>query len=459
MFVPPRPRSLPSVAALIRVALAGDGDLLSLLPAAAYRMRLGWLGFSRRSILIVNDPEWVRRIMADAEGIFPKNDLMTGALEPLIGDSIFVSSGATWRRQRQMIDPAFSHMRLTSAFPPMAAAVNAYVTHLDAVCDRGEPLSLDLAMSHLTADVITRTVFSTPLASQMARDVFDSFTEFERNAAHVELKRLILDAPFANIPQHANVLDACRRIRQHLGTLVDTHIGETGASYNDIAAAIIGAVDTGSGAPFTREELIDQLGVFFLAGHETTASVLTWVLYIVATVPEVQNRIRAEVQSVTGGGAIDFEHTKRLTYVRNVFRETLRLYPPITFMPRVALQETRIGKYRVKRGAMLMISPWTLHRHRDFWKNPDAFDPDRFSGEREKEIENGTYIPFGIGPRVCIGAAFATTEATLIIARLVSRYDFSVLDSGKIRPVARLTTRPAKQIMCRISRRDRDPSS
>ncbi len=453
MYCPPRPRALPAVAALMRAAVRGDGDLLSLLPADAYRMHIGHLGFSRRSILIVNTPDLVRAIMADPEDIFPKNDLMVGALEPLVGDSIFVSSGKTWRRQRAMIDPAFSHMRLNRAFLSMAAAVDDYETHLDGIAARGEAISIDLAMSHLTADVITRTVFSTSLQSQTARDVFESFTEFERNAAHVEIKRLILDAPFANIPQHAHVLAACKRIRHHLGNLVDTHMAESGASYNDIAAAVIGAVDTISGEPFTREEVIDQLGVFFLAGHETTASVLTWVFYIAATQPDVLARMRAEVAAVAGEGAVTFEHTKKLPYIRNVFRETLRLYPPITFMPRVVTRRTEIGKYRVKRGAMLMISPWTLHRHQDFWKNPHAFDPDRFSAEREHELTSGAYIPFGTGPRVCVGAAFATTEATLIIARLARRFDFEALAPERVRPVARLTTRPAEQIVCKVMRR------
>jgi cytochrome P450 len=453
VYCPPRPKPLPAVAALVRAAVRGDGDLLSLLPADAYHMHVGHLGFSRRSILIVNSPELVRAIMADPEDIFPKNDLMVGALEPLVGDSIFVSSGKIWRRQRAMIDPAFSHMRLNRAFLSMAAAVDDYEAHLDGVADRSEAISLDLAMSHLTADVITRTVFSTSLQSQTARDVFESFTEFERKAAHVEIKRLILDAPFAKIPQHAHVLAACERIRHHLGNLVDTHMAESGASYNDIAAAVIGAADPTSGEPFTREEVIDQLGVFFLAGHETTASVLTWVFFIAATQPDVLARMRAEVSAVVEDGPVTFEHTKKLPYVRNVFRETLRLYPPITFMPRVAMRKTEIGKYCVKRGAMLMISPWTLHRHRDFWKNPHAFDPDRFSYEREHELTPGAYIPFGTGPRVCVGAAFATTEATLIIARLVRRFDFEALAPERVRPVARLTTRPAEQIMCKVMRR------
>lgn len=453
MYCPPRPRPLLAVVALARAIWRGDGDLLALLPAAAYRMKVGHLGYSRRSILMVNDAELVRAVLDDETGVFPKSDLMVAALEPLIGNSIFVSSGNTWRRQRRMIDPAFSHMRLNHAFGSMSAAVDDYERRLDQQAEAHESFSLDLAMSHLTADVICRTVFSTSLQSQVARDVFEAFTLFERSVAQVQIHRLILDPAWTRTPQKPEVEAACRQIRGHLGSLLDTHL-EAGASFDDIASAVVTARDLESAEGFTREELIDQLGVMFLAGHETTASVLTWVFFILATQRDVLARMRAEIDSVAGDGEVRFEQVRRLTYVRNVFRETLRLYPPITFLPRVAETRTRIGNFAVKRGALIMISPWTIHRHSDYWPNPHAFDPDRFSPERERDIVPGSYLPFGLGPRVCMGAGFATAEASLILARLVRRYDFELVDADRVRPVARLTTRPAEQIVCRVRRRD-----
>ncbi|MGD8644365.1 MAG: cytochrome P450, partial [Chromatiales bacterium] len=410
------------------------------------------------------DPEIVRTIMTDPTDIYPKNDLMVGALEPLVGDSIFVSSGDTWRRQREMIDPAFSHMRINEAFGSMRAAVDDYQDHLDGLAESGESFSLDLAMSHLTADVICRTVFSTSLQSQTARDVFEAFTVFERSVAHVELRRLIFEPAWSDVPQHDEVLDACDRIRRHLGELLDTHLDAerraqdgdreaapgTACPYSDIASSVIAARDRRTGQGFTRKELIDQLGVFFLAGHETTASVLTWAFFILATQRDVLTRMRAEIDAVVGHGEIEFEHIKRLPYIRNVFKETLRLYPPITFIPRVAAEDTKIGRFKVKRGAMIMIAPWTIHRHRDLWENPHAFDPDRFSPERQHSLISGAYLPFGQGQRVCVGKAFATVEATLILARLARRFDFEPLDAHRVRPAARLTTRPAEQIICRV---------
>lgn len=452
-FRPPAPVPKSPVSALLNVVLRGERDLLSLLPDKAYDEMITPLGRSRRGILIVNEPSLVVKILADSEGIFPKNDLMVGALAPLVGDSIFVSDGERWRRQRRMIDPAFSHMRINRAFDSMAAAIDDYEMRLDASAETRAGFSLDAAMSHLTADIICRTIFSRTLESQMARDVFDSFLVFERSVANVNLGSLLFGKPWAKVRQPEPVLDACRRIRTHIGAMLEPRRNPQAPAFDDIAAAIIASVDSETGERFSEEELIDQLGVFFLAGHETTASVLTWCFAIIAEMPTLAPRMRAEIERIAGDGPIGFEQAKKLAFVRNVFRETARLYPPITFLPRVAACDTEIGGRRVARGTMVMIAPWAIHRHRRLWESPDRFDPDRFSSERENEIEAGSYIPFGIGPRVCVGAAFATIEATLILARLVRRYDFAIEQADRVRPVARLTTRPKDEITSRVRMR------
>lgn len=451
LFHPPRPSLLPPIAALARTLRRGDGDLLSLLPAQAYSMDVGELGYSRRSIKLINDPALIREILEDPGEIFPKSDLMVGALEPLIGDSIFVSDGAKWRRQRAMIDPAFSLMRLNLAFAAMTAAVDDYEARLDALAHSGEAFSLDLAMSHLTADIICRTVFSVSLQSDVAREVFEDFAVFERNVAQVKIWRLIVDPAWTQARQDPAVLAACGRIRRHLGDLIDTHLAP-GDRFNDIASAVIAARDAETGQPFTREELIDQLGVFFLAGHETTASALTWAFYILASRPELLARVRDEIADTVGEGPISFEQAKKLPFIRNIFKETLRLYPPITFMPRVALKAASIGRYRLRRGALVMIAPWTVQRHCRYWRDPDGFDPDRFSPEREGEILPGAYIPFGHGPHTCVGAGFAAVESALILARLARRFDFTISEPECVAPAARLTTRPREQIIAHVRR-------
>ena len=443
LYRPPAPVPFSPLRSLLRVIRQGDGDLLSLVPADAYSKPLTWLGYSRRSILLINDTDLCREVLADKQGIFPKNDLMVGALEGLVGNSLFVSSGSTWKRQRQMIEPAFSQLRIDAAFESMSHAVDDYQQHLDKQVDQQAGFSLDKAMSHLTADIICRTIFSQPLSSAIAGDVFSDFLLFERSVASVNLTQLIFGKPWAEIKQPPDVVAACQRIRRHIGSMLDPRLAAAADnSRDDIVAAVIAARDTDTGKPFSRDELIDQIGVFFLAGHETTASVLTWVFFILSRQPEVAQRIANDVQQVSQGGELKMEHLRKLGYVRNVFREALRLYPPITFLPRVALRSAVIGNKRVKRGAMIMISPWTAHRNALLWHNADRFDPDRFDSEHAK----GTHMSFGIGPRVCIGASFATLEATLIIARLAQRYQFSCSNTDQIRPVARLTTRPAEEV-------------
>ncbi len=455
LYRPPAPSPISPVRSLLRMMWRRERSLLSLVPIDAYREMTMEVGKTRRGIFLINEPTLAAHVLSDPQGIFPKSDLMVDALEDLVGDAMFVSSGALWRKQRRMIEPSFSHMRINRAFGQMKDAVDTHEAWMDELCEKGESYSLDQAMGHLTADVITRTIFSTPLATSAAHDVFEAFTIFERTVASVNIKALLLDKAWSRTKQPAVVVDACRRIRQHIGDMLDPRLAPGAPVHDDMVASTMAARDSDTGEGFTRDELVDELGVFFLAGHETSASTLTWVFYLLAMQPQMVARIRAEVDEVCGDGPVEIEHAKRFATVRDMFRETLRLYAPITFLPRVALEDVTVGPHRVKRGGMLMVAPWLIHRHEKLWKNPDRFDPDRWSSERSHELTPGAYIPFGVGPRICVGAAFATLEAALIIARLVRRYDFEVVGDEPVVPVARLTTRPLKEITLRARRRTR----
>lgn len=449
LYRPPAPRPLSPTLSLVRMLATRPRSLLSLVPADAYREMVVRLGVTRRGILLVNDPALIRSILTDPLEIYPKNDLMVGALEPLVGRSIFVSDGAAWRRQRAMVEPAFSHMGISRAFRWMQGAIDDHERRLTAQAASGEAFSLDAAMSHLTADIICRTIFARSLEDATSREVFTSFAEFERSVASVDIGALLIGKPWGDVRQPARVLAACARIRAHVDAMLLPRLAEGAPEGGDIAGDLIAARDPETGEPFSREELIDQIGVFFLAGHETTASVLTWTFFILSQRPEIVERMRAEIAAVAGDGPIELSHVKKLDFTRDVFREALRLYPPITFIPRVAAQDTRIGAFTAKRGAMVMIAPWTIHRHQALWRDPDRFDPDRFADPSQRESVANAYLPFGMGPRICVGAAFATIESGLILARLVRRFDFQTLEPDSVKPVARLTTRPAREIMAR----------
>lgn len=427
-------------------------NLLRMLPAGAYDTFFGRLKLGRRTIFVFNHPKTVREILVDRYESFPKSDIMVAALQSLVGDGIFISNGETWKRQRRMIDPAFRHVRIRRAFPGMAAATDASEARLAAHAGAGAAFRLDEELSHLTADIVFRAIFSQPIESRSAERVFAAFSVYQEKVAQIDPFRIVSRRPWTPMPPSRALLETCRVIREELGVLVDARMA-AGEAGDDICGDLIAARDSETGSAFTREELIDQLAVFFLAGHETSASVLTWALFILSQQPAVAERIRAEVARVAGDGPIGLDHIKALGFTRNVFLETLRLYPPVSFLSRVALADETLRDRAVPRGALVVVSTWLIHRHLKFWRAADRFDPDRFSQERENELHPGAYLPFGAGPRVCSGASFATTEAVLILARLVRSFDFETLAPEKVQPITRLTTRPKHGVTVRVRRR------
>ena len=359
LYRPPAPVPQTPVRALVRGMVTGERDLLSLLPGDAYRLSVGKLGYSRRDILFVNDPDALRQVMADETDAYPKNDLFVGALKPLVGNGVFISTGETWRRQRRMVSPAFSHMHVGRAFEHMAAAVADYMARWEQMTDAepAKPIALDEAMSHLTADVVCRALFSQRLEDGAAKEIFADFEVFQKTVANVDVARLIFGKAWADVPQPADAVAACTRIRAHLQDWIAPRLAEGAEPIPDTVGDIVAARDAETGEGCTLEELGDQIGVLFLAGHETTASTVTWVLYILSQVPDALARVREEVETVVGDGPIDYAATKQLPYLRNVMRETLRLYPPGPFQPRVAMEPGTIAGHKLPRGGMEMIYP------------------------------------------------------------------------------------------------------
>lgn len=453
-FTPPAPRPLSPRAALARAVVQGRRDLLNLLPRAAYHDRVAPLGVTRRGIVLVNDPDLIRSVMADHVWEFPKNDLFVGALAPLVGNGVFISHGETWRRQRRMIEPGFSHMQVGRAFGPMTQAVAAFEQRWDGLAVHGSVVDIDSEFSHLTADVICRALFSTTLDGGAARGIFDDFAVFQDSVANVRLSRLLWGRPFAPITQPTGAEAACTRIRAHVEAMLAAHQMEAkrGSPPTDLVGDLIAARDPETGARFSGTDLVDQIAVFFLAGHETTASTVAWALFLMSQHPPTLARVRAEIRETLGDAPITMEGTKRLSFLRAVIRETLRLYPPGPFLPRVATGSTRIGGMGLRRGTMVMVSPWLIHRHRALWRDPDRFDPDRFLADPAGGGgEPGSYLPFGLGPRTCVGAAFATVEASLILASVLRRYEVRPVAPETVRPVAKLTIRPAQAITARVT--------
>ena len=451
-YRPPAPRPKSAAGALASAMLLGKRDILNLLPEGAYRTLLGKAPIGKRPIFIVNHPEFVRRVLIKDVDAFPKSDLMVSALEPLVGDGVFISGGERWSHQRAMIDPAFAHMRIKTAFGQMVDAVGEFEARFDALAASGETALLDEEMSHLTADIVFRTIFSKPIVGADARAVFHAFAAYQNAVPQIEPKVLLGSRAWETIETPREVRETCATIREKLAVLIDERM-DGGGDFQDIAADVIAARHPDTGEAFSREELIDQIAVFFLAGHETSASALTWAFFILSQQPRAMAAIRAEVSEIVGDGPVAFRHIKALSYTRNVFREVLRLYPPVSFITRVATRDMRLNEHDIPEGSLVVVSPWLIHRHRKYWRNPDAFSPERFIGENERAIKPGTYLPFGLGPRVCSGASFATTESVLILASLARRFDFETLNAGDVEPVGKLTTRPKTPVRIRLAPR------
>ena len=451
----PKPRGkLASVWALFKSARHSWLDALS---ERSYRMQMGEVHFPGMDLYMVNDPAEVRRVLSGEAAQFPKNPLLADALRPLLGNSVLTTNGATWQRQREMMNPAFAQARLEASFPVMAAAVQDMLERLRQTAGTGAALDIEVEMTHVTADIIFRTIFSEPLKGEDALQVFEAFARFQALAPQLMLPSLFgvrwLVWPWNLVRSRRSAA----QIRQLLERLVrPRHTAwQRGddRGKNDILASFMAARHGSTGAAFTFDELVDQVAVLFMAGHETSASALTWAAYLLAKAPEVQERVHQEALAAMGQQAPEQSHMKDMVLTRNVFRETLRLFPPVGFIARESSQACPMRDKVVPRGASVVVSPWLIHRHRERWSEPDAFNPDRFEQDSSRESVRQAYLPFGMGPRVCMGAAFALQEATLILASLVRAFRLEAVAGHTPMPVGRLTIRSGNGVRLRIVQR------
>lgn len=456
-FCPAYPTPRQHKASGLLMFFSARRSWLDALYERSYRMQMGEVHLPGLDLYMVNEPTLVRQVLTNAGDNFPKSALLGEALQPLLGESIFTTNGAQWQRQREMMDPAFAQARLNVAFPVMREATDAMLMRLAALPDGAEH-DLEVEMTHVTADIIFRTIFSEPMAGPDAHRVFDAFSRFQ-----AQVPRLMLPSLFGKRwlrwPWDAwRSRRAAREIRGLLEKLVrpryEAHHAGCPTTRQDILASFLDARDPDSGEPFSFEALVDQVAMLFLAGHETSASALTWATHLLAQAPDVQARVHTEVTAQLGTRAPELGDMKALPLTRNVFRETLRLFPPVGFMARQTSRGCPMRKKQVPAGATVVVAPWLIHRHRDLWPEPDAFNPDRYDGDASREALKQAYLPFGMGPRVCMGAAFALQEATLILAQLVRRYRLEAVPGHVPQPVGRLTIRSANGVRLRLFRRD-----
>ena len=444
----PKPVSRPDKASLWQQLKLFRHDILSSQPARLYR---AWMAEFRTPFFrsyLCNDPALVTRILVERPDDFPKSNRIGEGLRPLLGNSVFVTNGAVWKRQRRIIDPAFEGGRLRDTFPAMVAAGQGAVARLSPGVTEVEE-----EMSHAAADVIFRTLFSLPIEHEVAGAVFHEFRAYQRSQPLLNLAAFLPLPSWVPRFHRRSTKRSAAVIRGLIARLCEMRAAEirAGTAPDDLGTKIMTTPDPVTGDRFTTEEMIDQVAIFFLAGHETSASALSWALYLLALYPNLQDRVAAE--AATLDETPDFASLARLKFTRDVFRETLRLYPPVPMMVRQNTCPEEMRDRKIAPGAQMVLSPWHLHRHERIWPQPDAFDPDRWQREENRACMRDAYMPFSAGPRVCTGAGFAMVEGPLLLAMLVKTWRFERIAGPDPVPVAHLTVRAKDGIWLSLSRR------
>ncbi|PYG34472.1 cytochrome P450 [Pelagimonas varians] len=450
-MIPPKPAARGEKTSLWRYMKLFRQDILSAQPAKLYR---AWMAEFKTPFFrsyLMNQPELVKTVLKDRPMDFPKSSRISEGLRPLLGESVFLTNGATWERQRRIIDPAFEGGRLRDTYPAMWAASVAAQSRLAA--QAGQVVEIEELASHAAADVIFRTLFSIPIEDDLAAAVFREFRAYQRSQPILNL------AAFLPIPSwmprffRKDTKAAANRIRSLIRQLTDRRMEEikSGTAPDDLATKIMTTKDPETGEAFSSEEMVDQVAIFFLAGHETSASALGWGLYLMALFPDWQDKLAQEAQDTGLSGT--FSEVSKLRVSRDVFRETLRLYPPVPMMVREASCPETFRNRDVPKGAQIVLSPWHLHRHERIWDRPDDFDPGRWQTENGRQCARDAYIPFSAGARVCTGAGFAMVEGVLLLSLLLRDLEVAPVEGRIPVPEAHLTVRARDGIWLKVTNR------
>ncbi len=453
--LPPKPGSRQEKVSFLGYLKLFRRDILSAQPARLYH---AWMAEFRTPFFrsyLCNDPQLVDLVLKRRPMDFPKSDRIREGLKPLLRESVFITNGATWERQRCIIDPAFESGRLREVFPAMWDASVAACARLQAVAD-GRPVEIEAETSHLAADVIFRTLFSIPIENEAAAAVFKTFRAHESARPLVNIGALLpLPAWFPRFHSRRTKATAqtIRGLIEQLTTARAAQIA-AGTAPDGLATKIMTTADPETGQVFSKAEMVDQVAIFFLAGHETSASALGWALYLLALYPDWQDKVADEALEAFDPEKIYFSTLSKLPVTRAVFRETMRLYPPVPMFVREARCPETFRDRELPKGAQVIISPWHLHRHERIWDDPDAFQPDRFDTPNGRAGLRSAYIPFSAGARVCPGSAFAMAEGTLLLAMLVRAFKLERVVGADPVPAAHLTVRAKDGIWLRLTPRN-----
>jgi cytochrome P450 len=403
--------------------------------------------FLGRASFILNAPDAIKHVLVDNYENYTRTPAGLRVLRPILGEGLLIAEGRAWKHQRRTLAPAFTPRAVTPLVPHMLDATDDTIAKLRAASNA--PVDLREAMQRMALEIAGRTMFSFGMDKHGAA-LRDFVMEYGEHLARPHFLDLLLPLGWPSPQDFARA-----RFRKRWTAFVGMLMAERraagkseGAPARDLFDLMGDARDPETGEAFTDAQLGDQVATMILAGHETTATALFWALYLLALDPTTQEQLAQEVQGTTISGAQDME---RLKFTRAVIDETMRLYPPAFLIARAASGPDVIAGRPVKKNDVILIAPWLLHRHEKLWRDPNAFVPSRFMTGTPPD--RFAYLPFGVGPRVCIGAHFALVEATLALAKMISAFRVTLVDKDPVMPIGVVTTQPDRSPMFSITPR------
>ncbi|WP_226382019.1 cytochrome P450 [Falsiroseomonas ponticola] len=442
---PPRPERSERGLKLLAQARR---DWLAIWPASAFRRETIFTRFLFRDVVICNSPETVHQAFVEQHEVFQrKSPQHRQALKPLLGDGLFVSDGKLWRERRRVVAPVTHASRLPDLAPVMTEAAASRAAAWAAL-PPGTVIDALAEMGHLTAEIICRTIFGRGLGADAAATVVSAFAEYQREIGQTDLASFLGLPEWLPRPVNRRARAAARRIHGVVDGLIETILAG-GSGEASLIRSMAEARVPGTDRPMDRRAFRNEAIVLFMAGHETTANVLAWALFILSQDRASAARLEAELAATLGGRPAQVTDLPGLPFARAVVEETMRLYPPVPLLSRQAIGPGRIAGRDVRKGAVVLVAPWLLHRNTKVWDQPDAFIPDRFMPDAPRPPRHG-YIPFSTGPRVCTGQQLGLVEAIICLATLWQAARLDLVEGTRVMPVARLTLRPGDGLPMRV---------
>ncbi|GJD47922.1 Putative cytochrome P450 132 [Methylobacterium crusticola] len=408
-------------------------------------------------VTVVSEPAAIRHVLLDNAANYRKDDLQRRVLAPGLGNGLLTAEGDEWRLQRRTLAPIFSPRHVAGFQAPMTEAAARLARRL--ARRDGQSVDVALEMTRVTLDVLERTIFTHGLPREPDA-LGRAITRYFEALGPIDpldvfgvpdwVPRLGRIRARPALRFFAEVVDELIERRRALATAAEAP--------HDLLTLLLRAQDPETGRGLSDLEVRANIVTFIGAGHETTANALTWTLYCLSQDEAARAAVEAEVDAAFAGTAAPA--AEHLPWTRAAIEEAMRLFPPVPFMSRQAVADDRIGRIKIPRGSLVTVAPYVLHRHRLLWEDPDAYVPERFLPENRARIDRYAYLPFGAGPRVCIGASFSLTEATLVLAHLVRaiRLDRAP-EAGPVVPLHRVTLRPQDGLRMRVTARGGAPAA